>query len=316
MVDLAERREPHSRDPRAIWAELDELREIVKFLRSAQDVVGRATISGGRSLIVDDGGGVRVKRGGNVAAEYPSGPDAALWGRLSRDLDGDLVYGVSALGHNGHTYFWAYHYDDPDDNGHVQAYAEEVEMQGRTHWLGGVADNEFGGGQSRFFEATKDYLVMQWTAPSGFPNFVKVDDTGVVLQAVTGTHRMPGMGPTGAAANLVIDFSTGVLKASVSSLRYKQDVEAAEVDVEKVLQLVPRRFRMKAEVEELGDEAPIRVGFIAEEAHELGLTDWVTYNPDGEPDAFDYPTFCVAQQAALADLAARVEALEAKTIGG
>jgi len=102
---------------------------------------------------------------------------------------------------------------------------------------------------------------------------------------------------------------------SVSSRRYKDDVEDLEVDVDQVLALVPRKFRMKDEVKEHGDDAPVRVGFIAEEAHELGLTQWVSYNADGEPEAFDYPTFCVAQQAALVELNARVAALEAKVNG-
>lgn len=294
---------------------LREARDVIAFLRSSQDVVGRATVSGGRDLVIDDGGGLRVKRGGNVAAEYPSGPDAALWGRLYRHLDGSVVYGLSTLGHDGQTYFWAYHFDDPDDNGHVQAYAQEVELEGRSHFLGGVADDEFGGGNSRFFEATNDYALVQWTNPGGFPNFVKVDGTGIIIQAVVGTVRMPGMGTTGAAANLTIDFTTGAVKASVSSRRYKDDIEDLEADVDQVLALVPRRFRMKDEVEELGDDAPVRVGFIAEEAHELGLTQWVSYNADGEPEAFDYPTFSVAQQAALVELNARVAALEAKVNG-
>lgn len=41
--------------------QLKELRQEIAFLRSSQDVVGNSTISGGRRLVVADGGGIRLE---------------------------------------------------------------------------------------------------------------------------------------------------------------------------------------------------------------------------------------------------------------
>lgn len=123
-------------------------------------------------------------------------------------------------------------------------------------------------------------------------------------------------GTTPAGANCYID-ANGNIYRSTSSRRYKQDVQPAEVDAEAVLALQPRAYRSRAEVDELGDDAPTHAGFIAEEAADLGLEQWVLRDDDGQPEAFNYAQFCVAQQAviqqqaaAIADLTARLEALE------
>lgn len=120
-----------------------------------------------------------------------------------------------------------------------------------------------------------------------------------------------GMATTTSAANMVIFNTTGEVKRSTSSRRYKRDIAPAEVDVEAALKLIPRAFRSKAEVESEGDEAPLRVGFIAEEAADLGLAQWVDYDKDG-PESFSYPLWVVALQAIVRDQQARIEALEAR----
>lgn len=127
-----------------------------------------------------------------------------------------------------------------------------------------------------------------------------------------------GFGSTGSSANTVID-GLGRLNKSTSSLRYKQDVQDAEVDPSAVLQMRPRTWRGKSEVAELGDDAPRWVGFIAEELDELGLTPFVVYDADGRPDAIQYDRLSVgllavvkSQQAQLDAITARLEALEAK----
>lgn len=127
-----------------------------------------------------------------------------------------------------------------------------------------------------------------------------------------------GYGSTGASANTVIDLA-GRVNKSTSSLRYKQDVEDHDVDPAAVLQMRPRSWRGKADVDELGEDAPRWVGFIAEELADLGLTEFVVYDAEGRPDAIAYDRLSVAllslakaQQTRLDDLAERLEALEAK----
>lgn len=103
---------------------------------------------------------------------------------------------------------------------------------------------------------------------------------------------------TGAAANCVIG-TTGLIRRSTSSARYKTDITPATVNVDAVLALEPRWFRARDEVTELGDAAPTYIGFIAEDAHDLGLTDWVEYDEQNRPEAFNYATWCVALQAVV-----------------
>jgi len=111
------------------------------------------------------------------------------------------------------------------------------------------------------------------------------------------TVQFVGLPGNAAAANVYVD-GNGMLWRSTSSRRYKQDVATAEVDVDAALQLTPRRFRSKAEVEQHGDDAPTHVGFIAEEAADLGLDAWVSEDEQG-PESFAYAQWCVAQQAII-----------------
>lgn len=116
---------------------------------------------------------------------------------------------------------------------------------------------------------------------------------------------------TASGANCYIDANGSIFR-STSSMRYKQDVEPAEVDTAAVLALQPRTYRTRAEVAELADDAPTHAGFIAEEAAALGLEPWVVRDDEGEPEAFNYAQFCVAQQAVIQQQQAQLEALTAR----
>jgi hypothetical protein len=147
--------------------------------------------------------------------------------------------------------------------------------------------------------------------------FVKIDTSGnVILSPASGAHVQAFVGTTANAANAYVDASSGNLSRSTSSRRYKQDIADAALDPEALLQLTPRRFRAKAEVDEHGDDAPEHLGFIAEEAADLGLEQFVTRDDEG-PEAFSYAGYVVGLQAIvrhqaeqIADLTARLERLE------
>jgi hypothetical protein len=128
----------------------------------------------------------------------------------------------------------------------------------------------------------------------GDPIFTWVTDTGTITDAEFGTGRR--------------------LRRKVSSLRYKENVSDLDLDVNSVLALKPKKFQYK-EKEFYGTD--YAVGFIAEEAHALGLTEFVNYDREGRPDGFRYSNYTAAlqavvrsQQSELDDLRARVEALE------
>lgn len=158
-------------------------------------------------------------------------------------------------------------------------------------------------------------------------SFIKLyADGNIELKPDLANNRgvMIGHPTTANTANCYIAAS-GYIYRSTSSRRYKCDERPAVIDTAAVLALQPRVFRSVAEVEDEGDAAPTHVGFIAEEAADLGLDLWVTDDDDGLPEAFSYASWCVAQQAVIqeqhgtlqqqaaliADLTARVTALEA-----
>jgi len=103
-------------------------------------------------------------------------------------------------------------------------------------------------------------------------------------------------------------------------VRYKQDVADLEIDPVTVLKMRPRVWRDKSDVEKLGhEEAPVYVGFVAEELHTAGLTAFVGYNEQGEPKSVNYDRLTVAllilarvQQTRFADMVDLVSSAETK----
>jgi len=116
----------------------------------------------------------------------------------------------------------------------------------------------------------------------------------VVLETPAAVRLKGGAGTyidhetTATAANAVIT-SGGLIRRSTSSRRYKRDISDAEIDPDQALALVPRRFISTIDGKE-------HVGFIAEEAADLGLFEWVTYDDYG-PEEFSYAGWAVALQA-------------------
>lgn len=106
------------------------------------------------------------------------------------------------------------------------------------------------------------------------------------------------------------------LRRSTSSLRYKENVRPAEIDVDAVLSLEPKTFQRNDETDAddnpiPAEETPWRVGFIAEEAEEAGLDAWIVRDGEGRVDGFTYHQFTVAHQAVLRQQQERIAQLEA-----
>jgi hypothetical protein len=115
---------------------------------------------------------------------------------------------------------------------------------------------------------------------------------------------------TAGAANVVVN-SAGHLFRSTSSLRYKTDIQDATHGLAEVMKLRSVTYKGK------NDGDTTFGGLIAEEVHEAGLTEFIQYNKDGEPDALSYSnmvSLCIKaiqeQQALIESLTARVAQLE------
>lgn len=120
--------------------------------------------------------------------------------------------------------------------------------------------------------------------------------------------------PTTASAANTFMGSAGQLQKSTSSKRYKKNIRNAGLSVDAILALKPRRFQSRSP----SDGDGWFVGFVAEEAHDLGLTEFVVYDAEDRPDGFAYPAFtaalqavCQSQQTQIDALTARIVALEA-----
>jgi len=116
---------------------------------------------------------------------------------------------------------------------------------------------------------------------------------------------------TGGSANVLV-ASNGQFLRSTSSQRYKNTINDATHGLTELLTLRPVTYKSN------NDGDTIFGGLIAEEVHDAGLTEFVQYNDDDEPDALAYGnmvSLCIKaiqeQQATITALTARIEALEA-----
>ncbi len=106
---------------------------------------------------------------------------------------------------------------------------------------------------------------------------------------------------------------------STSSIRYKQDVSNLNINYLDVLQIQPVSFLYKKHVEELGEDAQVKIGVIAEQVESIGsLEQLLIRNESGDLESFKYEELpvhllevCRKQEEAIENLKARVAELEA-----
>jgi hypothetical protein len=123
---------------------------------------------------------------------------------------------------------------------------------------------------------------------------------------------------TASAANMFVD-SGGVVYRSTSSLRYKENVQDYGKGLSDIARLRPVTFNTKPKDTDENSDTHTYAGFIAEEVDAAGLTEFVQYNNEGQPDALAYPNMVALltaaiqeQQAIITALTERITALEEK----
>jgi len=115
----------------------------------------------------------------------------------------------------------------------------------------------------------------------------------------------PYLNTTGSAANLFIS-SAGVLQRYTSSIRYKTDVKPATFGLAEAMMLRPVTFKhVKG-----GDT--LFAGFIAEEVEQAGLSVFVDYNDQGQPDALHYSSMMSLAISAIQEQQQQIETLKQK----
>ena len=114
---------------------------------------------------------------------------------------------------------------------------------------------------------------------------------------------------TGSSANVHVG-TTGLLRRSTSSARYKKDITDATWGLADVLKLKPKTFKSNATGEDADDKT--YAGFIAEDVHDIGLTNFVEYNSDNQPDAIHYGNMVALMAKAIQEQQEKIETLEAE----
>jgi hypothetical protein len=132
----------------------------------------------------------------------------------------------------------------------------------------------------------------------------------------TGTAAAsPYNATVGSAANLHVLAADGGLYRATSSIKYKRDVVDYTKGLNALAALRPVFYKGTNPIE--GDT--VYAGLIAEEVHEAGLTEFVQYNQEHEPEGLSYGNMVALltkaiqeQQSIITAMTARIEALEAK----
>jgi len=150
---------------------------------------------------------------------------------------------------------------------------------------------------------------------------LKTDDTFAAdflyatlsVNAGNGNFNADGPGTATALTNQCVFVSIGgseyQIRRYTSSARYKTNIVPADaVVLEAAKRISPKHFESTVDnPEELGQT---RLGFIAEEIHEAGLTHAVAYNAEGQPESIDSVALIAALWHRVNDLESRLKALE------
>ena len=123
-----------------------------------------------------------------------------------------------------------------------------------------------------------------------------------------GYLNVPGVyaNPTSNSANVACHYVTGDITRSTSSRRYKNTIKDTDVGLAELNKLRTVSFKGN------NDGDIIFNGLIAEEVHDVGLTQFVEYDDENRPDGLRYPHMISLCIKAIQELSAKVETLEAK----
>ena len=167
--------------------------------------------------------------------------------------------------------------------------------------------NSFSDAEDRFqIRANADVGQFQWfdNSTSTTHTLMTLDQSGVI--SADGVYSTT----TSDAANVRV-LSNGNIVRSTSSERYKNTITDASKGLTELNNLRPVTYKGN------NDGNTVFYGLIAEEVHEAGLTEFVEYNDDNEPDALRYPhmvSLCIKaiqeQQTIIDDLKTKIETLE------
>jgi hypothetical protein len=281
---------------------------------------GDFAVSGGGSVIVQDGGHVQLNGTQGRIEQYAD--DGRMTFKLGGELPGNLAGEpgcymlLSKDGDPSADSLVFQLYSILPDTDHPNGYGA---FQFGGDDFGVTANNGLSLNSPLMTLNVLDTGIFVW-GNKGF--HVQEGDLTVPSGAVHGQNVWVDSVPTsGSSANVHMGAS-GRLYIVSSSRRYKQDIQPAQIDTDAVLSLEGRTWRNRTDATDDQDAETRHVGFIAEELDEAGLTDYVTYNEDGLPESIQYDRLTVPllhvvkeQQSQIDSLTRRLEQLEERLAG-
>lgn len=266
-----------------IITELAALRAQVRQQGTARSL-GSSTVSdggeihlkGGAGIRLEDGASLGVYDGGFIGARYPSGRNFAYIGPF---VDGEGNIASSGL---------LLQKDVAASEGVGRSILEA--MQG-------------GDGLTHIYSGRPDSRLNQWWT---WADFAAIDAAEIVLATPQTTTDL---------ANVVID-AFGFVRKVTSSAAYKLDIQPLLLTTADVLQLEPRTWLDRGQVER---DEPVRriAGFVAEDvaaaaAAAPALEPFLIRDDTGAPAGVAYDRVPAAQQLVLRDHEQRLAAAEAE----
>lgn len=262
--------------PRDLGQELTDLNALVRSLmtgamtRPAMRVEqGDFPVSGGGSVVVTGGGGVRVEDLGSIVAYHANDVAAVYFGRLlpASTYKSGLLLADEA----GTPFFWVTTMADGTSALVAKPKAATVDSQ---------------------TVVVKGSTSIALTSPGK----ISLDAPALEL------YNLPQVATPTYALGYHYNGSTWSMRLVTSSRKYKADEQLAEIDADLLLQIQPKTYVDKAELEENPETTNRHFGVIAEDLMDLGLGDLLVACVDGEPESVHYPQIGVALIPVVRDL--------------
>ena len=138
-------------------------------------------------------------------------------------------------------------------------------------------------------------------------SFIEEDSSNYMRLYGDSGIKLPNLATLSTTAqNLYISTITGQLYRTTSSRRYKKDIEDYTKGIDDLKKLRPVTYKAIEDVEGTDETY---AGFIAEEVHETGLTEFVDYNTEGEPESVHYSSIVTLLTKAIQEQQAQIDNL-------
>ena len=134
---------------------------------------------------------------------------------------------------------------------------------------------------------------------------------GIVIEG-NGYIKAPYVyiGNTSSSANVHVT-SDGFLYRSTSAKKYKTNIKNYNIGLDMINQMQPISYKANKKTTRDKDDKT-HAGLLADDIHDLGLTEFVEYNDDGEVENLHYDRLITVCINAIKELSTKVTALEAK----